>query len=207
MMEGNWATGSPVMATRPRITVRTAITMATIGRSTKKRTTSALLALDRRGRGIRRHRYPWSYVLQPGHDHVLPEFQARLDHPQLAHPCAELDRSELHLPVGPDHRHPVTALQLRHRSLGDEQGVLTDREGGSDLRELARPEDVLGVGKEPPDGHRAGLHVHLPVRSRRIARVRVDAAVLQHQLEGRGPLGGRVVRPVDALRTGEILAL
>src|SRR5688572_30188732 len=124
MMEGNWATGSPTMATRPRITVRTAITMATIGRSTKKRATSARRALVRRGRGLRRHGHPRPHVLQPGHDHVLPELQALLDHPELPHPRAELDGAELRLPVGPDQRHAVTALQLRHRALGDEQGVL-----------------------------------------------------------------------------------
>ena len=39
MMDGYCATGRPARATTPRITVRIAMTMATIGRSTKKRVT------------------------------------------------------------------------------------------------------------------------------------------------------------------------
>jgi hypothetical protein len=37
MTEGNWAIGRPATATRPSTTVRIAMTMATIGLSTKKR--------------------------------------------------------------------------------------------------------------------------------------------------------------------------
>src|SRR6202022_1698410 len=39
-MFGYWATGRPATATSPKMTVRMAITIATIGRSTKNRTTS-----------------------------------------------------------------------------------------------------------------------------------------------------------------------
>jgi hypothetical protein len=39
-MFGYWATGRPGMATSPKMMVRMAITIATIGRLTKKRTTT-----------------------------------------------------------------------------------------------------------------------------------------------------------------------
>src|SRR5512134_3214037 len=51
-MLGNWAVGSPVMATRPTIVVRMAITIATIGRLMKNRAMPdlPLLALGGGGR-------------------------------------------------------------------------------------------------------------------------------------------------------------
>ena len=42
MIDGYCAMGRPVIATRPRMTVRIAITIATMGRSTKKRVTGSL---------------------------------------------------------------------------------------------------------------------------------------------------------------------
>ena len=52
-MLGNWAMGSPVMATTPMITIRMAITMATIGRLMKNLDMPGLLLLALGGGGRR----------------------------------------------------------------------------------------------------------------------------------------------------------
>src|SRR6185369_8901437 len=89
---GYWAMGSPAIATSPTMTVMIEITIATIGRLTKKRA-MGLLRLSRGGLGgpgarrRRRHRLGGDgrallHLLQALDDHLLAALQAFLDHPQ-----------------------------------------------------------------------------------------------------------------------------
>src|SRR5512134_2104586 len=99
---GYWAMGRPDIATSPTMTVMMEITMATIGRLTKK-----LAMLLRLGHGLRRapsggcgrHRLrgdgrALADLLQAFHDDLLPGLQALLDQPQAVHARADLHVAE-----------------------------------------------------------------------------------------------------------------
>src|SRR6058998_2822726 len=106
MIDGNWAIGSPVIATRPRTTVTMAMTIATMGLSTKKRDMESA----GRGRTARRRRraglerldregHPGLHVLQARHDDGLARLQTLVDDPEFSGVLAGLDRSDLGFPV------------------------------------------------------------------------------------------------------------
>src|SRR4026207_71617 len=94
MMDGYCAIGSPTRLTRPRITVSTEITMATIGRSTKNRLiASPGRRAGRRGRracGVRRNRRAGPEVLQAAHDDALAGLEPLLHHEQIVRAWAQL---------------------------------------------------------------------------------------------------------------------
>src|SRR5512147_2585146 len=127
---GYWATGSPDIATSPTRTVTMEITIATIGRLTKKR--AMLLRLGRRlrstlagggrRRGLRAHHDALPHLLQALDHDLLARLQALLDHPEAVHARPDLDVAERHLVALAHHRHAVEVLQLGHRPLGHEEG-------------------------------------------------------------------------------------
>src|ERR1700759_289549 len=91
-MGGNCATGRPNMETKPRITIRMAMTMATIGRLMKKRymrSASCVGGLGVCGRGIwglRRERLPIHHrallrLLQPFHNDAVARIEPALNDP------------------------------------------------------------------------------------------------------------------------------
>src|SRR5512143_2736950 len=90
---GYWAIGRPDIATSPRITVTMEITIATIGRLTKKRAMLARLARGLRcalacgggRRGLRAHHRALSHLLQALDHDLLAWLQAFLDHPAAVH--------------------------------------------------------------------------------------------------------------------------
>ena len=89
----------------------------------------------------------------------------------------------LSLPTSRDEELP---LHLRHRALRDQQRPLLRLHGRPDGSVLAGAQQVTGVGEERPDPHRAGLHVHLPVRQGDLPLVGVDGAVGEDQFERYG---------------------
>src|SRR6476620_2244751 len=105
-MSGYCAMGRPRIATRPSITMMIDITIATMGRLTKKRA-MALLRLARGYGGLRRRCRRWRHrfgadrhaVLQRLNafgDHLFPWLQALLDHPQRVHSRTDNNVAEYH---------------------------------------------------------------------------------------------------------------
>src|SRR5512143_2082416 len=102
---GYWAMGRPDIATSPTRTVTMEITIATIGRLTKKR--AMLLRLGRRfrralaggggRRGLRAHDHAVPHLLQALDHDLLARLQAFLDHPQAVDARADLHVAERHL--------------------------------------------------------------------------------------------------------------
>src|SRR5512139_2550052 len=137
-MLGNWAMGSPVMATRPMMTMRMAITIATIGRLMKNLDMPGLplLALSGGGRrgcrlcftfrgGLRRcDPDPGPDLLDPLDHDRLAGFQPLVDDPKGADPLGRGDRPELDGVVGTHPRDEELPLHLRHRALGYQQRPL-----------------------------------------------------------------------------------
>src|SRR5512134_1424660 len=119
---GYWAIGRPDIATSPRITVTMEITIATIGRLTKKR--AMLLRLGRRlrgtlaggggRRGLRAHHHAVPHLLQALDHDLLARLEAVLDQPEAVHPRPDLHVAELDLVARAHHREAVEVLQLGH---------------------------------------------------------------------------------------------
>ena len=151
MMEGYWATGRPARDTTPRITVRTAMTMATIGRSMKKR---VIGPLARRARppepcfavtGVPGRRYCSPVTIT-----FSPAFRPFVDHPEVAHARPRLDGADLRLAVGAHHRDTRCLPAAR-----------SPRAGGRGARPASRPARprtlaycpgrrmLWGLGKKP----------------------------------------------------------
>src|SRR5512139_4349975 len=105
----NWAMGSPVMATRPTIVIRMAMTIATIGRLMKNLDMPDLLLLALGGGGRRRCRLCFAFrgglrrgdpdpgldLLDPLDHDPLAGFQSLVDDPQGADPFGGRDRPEV----------------------------------------------------------------------------------------------------------------
>ena len=112
--------------------------------------------------------------LQPFDDHMLAGLQSLRDDPLGADAFADGDRPGVHFVVRGDDSHLIAALQFGHSPLGDQQGALTDCDGGPDTRKLARSHDVPGVGEKGCDENRAGFHIHLPVGEKKLPLMRID---------------------------------
>src|SRR5688572_15443949 len=117
---GYCAIGRPCIATPPSSTVMIDNTIATIGRSTKKRAMLARLG-RRRGSRLRCDDQAVANALQSFDDDAIADADAFLDDPERVDAGADLDVAKRHLVVGGDHRHAVQALQLLHGALRDQQ--------------------------------------------------------------------------------------
>src|SRR6185369_3620451 len=214
-MSGYCAIGSPVIATKPSRTVRIEMTMATMGRSMKKRDMASLprRRLRRRrcrGRLLRRrfrriHRHARLDAGEPFHHHPVPGMETGLDHPLRAEPLAGLHGADLGLVVAPHHRHLRAALQIVDRALRHYQCTLLDLGHAPDLGVLARPQQVARIREHGDDGDRAGLDLHLPAFEQHAPLVRKDRAVGEGHLQV--VLLRRVGLLLDAPPEGQVLLL
>src|SRR4029453_2601542 len=190
-MSGYWAVGSFVIATYPAIVVRIAMTIATIGRRTKRAPTDLLpgfLGRRRRrirgGRGLlRRDGHARLHALQPFHDDPVSGLEPLVDDVRASLGGAELDDLDRHLVVRSDDANLVASLQLADGPLGNENGALAGVHSNAHLGVLARTQDVARVGKYPGDLDRAGLHVHLAADEDGFAAVRKRGSVGEDQLK------------------------
>src|SRR5882672_5017371 len=126
-MSGNCASGSPRMETTPTITVMMAMTIATIGRSTKNLATrSAPVLCEGPGRD--------DTALSDGRgradDDFLAGFDAVLDDLQVADAIPDGDRSHDHLVVHAEHSDLITALKIRDCPLGNDERAAADSGDG-----------------------------------------------------------------------------
>src|ERR1700722_19020345 len=102
------------MVTAPTMTVRIAMTIATIGRLIKNLDTS--VALHER-LGI--HLHAGSDVLGPLGNDAPTRLQSFADYPHRSHLVADLDLLNAHRVLVVEYGDLVAALQLRHSALGD----------------------------------------------------------------------------------------
>ena len=127
-MFGYSATGSCTMATRPMITMRMEMTMATMGRLMKNLAMGAPPTST--APGCRRRARASSDLLAGPHpvaaldDHPLAGLQPLGDDPQRADARVDLHLAQLDRVVGADHRDLVDALHILHGALRDEERVL-----------------------------------------------------------------------------------
>src|SRR6202035_2385808 len=211
-MSGYWAIGRPVIATKPRRTVRMEMTMATMGRSMKKRAMASPRSRSAGGGGmisggacrfrgrlfLRLHARPRFDAREALDDDALAGRQARFDDPQGPHPLPRLHGADLGLVAGADDRYLIAPLELVDRPLRHQHRPLFDLRHGAHLGVLAGAQEVAGVGADGDglDGPR--LDVHLAALEEHPALVGEDRAVPEHQLEV-GLLRGLGVLPQPLL--------
>src|SRR6266850_53458 len=124
-MSGNWATGNRPIATSPPRTVTIAITMATMGRLTKKADTSVPPAFVDRLDGDACGSHNRALGHERGvNDHARTGLEAVLHDPAVASAPAKRDGLQTHFIVGADDAHLRLALQIVHGPLWNEQCVV-----------------------------------------------------------------------------------
>src|ERR1700745_3371525 len=108
-ISGNCASGRPRIETTPTITVMMAMTIATIGRSTKNLATRSAPGLRE---GFGRNDAALSDGRRRAADDLLAGLDASLDDLQVADTIPDGDRSHGHLIVRAEHLDLVTALEI-----------------------------------------------------------------------------------------------
>ena len=167
----------------PTMTVRIAITIATIGRLMKN---SEIMALGlsyrrwlwlRKDKGLRIDDHVRSDFLQALGNDCFTRLQAVFDNPLRAAALANLDRPNAYFVSAADDSNLVATLQLNDRALGYEQCAFSDFRHRPDPSVLSRPQLVCRVGEHPsqPDG--PGLRIDLAIYEKDSASPRIDVAV------------------------------
>ena len=152
-MSGYCEVGSVNMDTMPMITVRMAMTMATMGRRMKNLDMVHGLRLSRRGgsgsRGglVRGDRSAVSQLLQVVGDHQGAGLDAAFDDPVVAVLRAELHIRHVNVIVRADDVHLLDALQSCTATCGTRMAPRRISVGAADAAELARAQEVPGLGK------------------------------------------------------------
>src|SRR5580658_9490814 len=143
-MFGNWETGKRAIDTAPTITVRIAITMATIGRLIKK-FDIVVSSVARPGLLARRF---WFNVharrdlLKPIDDHALTRIQPIADHPQGADLVANVNRFNANGVVTVHGGHLIAALQLGDGLLTNQHCAMECFNGNTHFAVLSRAQNV-----------------------------------------------------------------
>src|SRR6478735_793129 len=112
--------GRVTMVIAPTMTVRTEMTIATIGRLMKNRDT--LASCPRRLVSSHRDDCPVPDLQQPFDNHAFAWFQAVGHDPERPDALADRHGTDRDLVLAVYDGHLVAALQLRHRALWNEQG-------------------------------------------------------------------------------------
>src|SRR5580692_2508985 len=160
-MFGNWATGSVAIVITPTMTVRIAITIATIGRRMKKFAMLALLRFFVR-RGI--HQFAFFCLVLTSHHDAFFGLQPGCDHPERAHSRPDFHATDLRAAIGADDSDLIRSLLLIHRRLRHHQ-CSSDLSGWRlNACVLARSQEISGVGELAHDLNRSGLRVYLAIR-------------------------------------------
>src|SRR5580704_1578429 len=157
-MFGNSATGRVAMLIAPTMTVRIAITIATIGLRMKKfamaqRSSASLYGVGFTGSPSFAFSAPTAATRSPGLSPV----------------------------VGADDRHLIATLLLTDSRLRNEKRSRDVSGWRLNARVLARPQQISGIGKLTHDLNGSGLRVDLPIREDDSAGMRVDTPVGQGQ--------------------------
>src|ERR1700741_312274 len=101
------------MVTAPTITIRIAMTIATIGRLMKNFDISAAFRGGRGQLNLDSRAVP--NLLQALHNHELARLDAAFQDPHRIHAFSDFDRPDAHLVVTAYHRDLVAPLEFRYR--------------------------------------------------------------------------------------------
>ena len=211
-MSGNIAIGSRAIETSPPSTVTIAMTMATVGRRTKKaEIISALRPMPPRGSAARSCRCDDRAGTNQRRidDHAGARLESLRDDPTVARLLTEGDGLHLDLVVCPDDANLRHALQLAHRALRHQERIPRHCRGRSHAPVLAGPQHAIRIRERRTDADGAGRGVDLPIGGEKRSGLRIVRSVGQPQVQRRPgvpeALGGN--RAVDLARDAEVLVL
>ncbi len=105
-----------------------------------------------------------SDLLQAFDNDELSRADAAFDNPHRTHSLADIDRPDGHLVVASYHGNLIGSLEFRNGPLWNKQGAVPCFPGGAHSSELARTQNVVGIGKCANHSDAAGCHIHLPIR-------------------------------------------
>src|SRR6266498_2331215 len=187
-ISGNWATGSPAIATSPPMTVTMAITIATIGRLMRASKSLFRSPLDRRNSvslcvRLRIYYCPRLDLLCSFYDNGLAGFQSIFDNPLCPAALANFDRAHFNLVIAADYGDLITALQFSDGALWNKQSVALGCGYRTDATELSRPQNISRIREYSGHADRAGLLINLAVRKEEASFFRIGASVGEDQFE------------------------
>ena len=183
--------GRPDMATRPMMTMRMEITMATMGRLMKNLDMVSYLfsagagghcRFRREGLGHNGHSGP--DLLGPLGNHLLSGLQALVDKPVGTDPFPDLHRPDIDFVLRSNHSHQVFPLDLGDRPLRHEQGPFLYLHHGPNPAILSGAEQVVLVGKEGPHLEGAGGGINLAICQGKPTFMRINTAIGKDQFAG-----------------------
>src|SRR5712692_9460959 len=148
-MLGNSATGRLAIVTEPTITMRMAITIATMGRLMKNFDIELpFLRFGSRGRkGLRVYLRPWLNFLHALSDNAFTRLQPFIDNPHGTRAVTDLDGSNAYLVLAVHDRHLIAALEFRHRALRNQQRTLLDSSRSSNPAIPSRAQNISRIWK------------------------------------------------------------
>src|SRR5438552_4018788 len=180
-MFGYCAMGNWNMATRPTITMRIEMTIATMCRLMKNLAMALArpLGLGQRGFDL----LAGFHSVDSLDDDPLARLQPLPDDPEGADALADLDGSKVHRLVASDHGDLVDALLVQDSPLRNEQRAFFRVADGAHLLVLAGAQEVARVWEHSPDADGAGRRPDRAVQDRDRPSVGVNRSVGEGDLE------------------------
>src|SRR5262245_60929594 len=182
---GNCEIGRLTMVTAPTITVRTEITIATIGRLMKNRDTSASRLRRLAGHYLDDRAIP---DLQEAFDnHAFAGFQTVSYDPEAADTIADRHGTDRYLVVAAHDRDLVTALQLGNRALRNQDGAGHRPGGEPDAPVSTGAKQTVGIWKDAGDADGSGRGTDFAIGEGNRSTVFINASIPENQLKGHAP--------------------
>jgi len=122
--------------------------------------------------------------LQTFDDHELSGADAAFDNPHRTYTLANFYGQEGHL-VAFHHGYLIGSLELGNSPLRHQQSAYSGFARRAHASELAGAQDIVGIGKSAYQLNAAGRDIHLPIRQKQSAFLRIERSVSQDEIKGR----------------------
>src|ERR1700746_43484 len=169
-MLGNCATGRGAIVTAPTITIRIAITIATMGRLMKNLDIIRFLcvrasqrSLDITLKWLVSHGHSRPEVLLTFDNHAFTGIQSFLDDPHRITALSHLHGTHADAVVLIDDGNEIASLLLIYGGLGNQRGILLFPDHGADFAVLPGAQIVARIWKECGELNGSGVLIHLAI--------------------------------------------
>src|SRR5215467_3722209 len=149
------------MEITPMITMRMAMTIATIGRRIKK--FAMLFRLFRGLEWLGVDRSAFFHLLKSFNNHALRRLDTFLNDPHVSHSLADLHRADAGLVFRGHHCNLISTLRFDYGPLWHQQCVLSHGGRKPDAGELPRPQHAIRVVKAGCEADSSSFQVDLTV--------------------------------------------
>src|ERR1041385_74381 len=167
------------MEITPMITMRMAMTIATIGRRIKK-----FAMLFRLFRGLERlgvDRSAFFYLLKSFNNHPLRRLDTFLNDPHVSHSLPHLHRADAGLVFRGHHCNLISALGFDYGALWHQQCVLSHRGRKPDAGKLSWPQHAIRIVKGGCEANGSCFQVNLAIGDNNRSLMWIDASIRENQ--------------------------